>query len=230
MNCVLRLVGVLVPSNKRFAFARFGLRCFPNELEWILLLLFTLSSFPLTSSDRARLQLQLGYFYFCRFLLLWGGSNSNWTSASGLARHRQVRARATDGERKSGRTRNNLRIKDSGFASMTLFSSFLTSPVCLPASTLCLLPRLPVTCPVYLTWSMAWACAGLPGLGSLSSQWRRAVLLSVFWWADEESAGAHHRDEEAHFFHRSALDCLLFSCTNHKRPLTKILSLKWCFL
>lgn len=129
MNCVLLLlVGVLVPSNKRFAFARFGLRCFPNELEWILLLLFTLSSFPLTSSDRARLQLQLGYFYFCRFLLLWGGSNSNWTSASGLARDRQVRARATDGERKSGRTRNNLRIKDSGFASMTLLSPLLSSP------------------------------------------------------------------------------------------------------
>lgn len=123
MNCVLLLVGVLVPSNERFAYARFGLRCFPNELEWILLLLFTLSSFPLTSSDRARLQPRLGYFYFCRFLLLWGGSNSNWTSVSGLARDRQVRARATDGERKSGRTRNNLRIKDSAFASMTLLSS-----------------------------------------------------------------------------------------------------------
>lgn len=36
------------------------------------------------------------------------------------------------------------------------------------------------------------------------------MFLSVFWWADEESAGARHRDEGAHFFHRSALDCLLF--------------------
>lgn len=164
-------------------------------------------SLPLT--ERAP-QLQLGYFYFCRFLLLWGGSNSNWMSTSGLARDRQVRARATDGERKSGKTRNNLRIKESGFASMTPLFSLLASPVCLPASALCLLPRLPMTCPVFLTWSMARACAALPGLGSLSSHWRRAALLSVFWWADEESAGAHHRDEEAHFFHGSALDCLLF--------------------
>lgn len=92
-------------------------------------------------------------------------------------------------------------------------SSLLYSPhlACLPASTLCLLPRLPESCPVFLTWSMAQACAALPGLGSLSSHWRRAVFLSVFWWADEESAGAHHRDEGAHFFHRYALDCLLFS-------------------
>lgn len=133
MNCALLLVGVLVPSNKRFAFACFGLRWSPNELEWILLLLFTLSSFPLTSSDRAWLQPRPGYFYFCRFLLLWGGSNSNWTSTSGLARDRQVRARATDGERKSGRTRNNPRIKESGFPSMTL----LSSPVCLSPLSVC---------------------------------------------------------------------------------------------
>lgn len=132
MNCVLLLAGVLVPPNKRFEFARFGLRCFPNELEWILLLLFTLFSFLLTSSDRARQELQLGCFYFCRFLLLWGGSNSNWTIASGLARERQVRARATDGERKSGRMRNNLWIKDSGFASMTLLYTPRLS-ACLPS-------------------------------------------------------------------------------------------------
>lgn len=76
-----------------------------------------------------------------------------------FARDRQVRARATDGERKSGRTRNNLRIKDSGFASMTLLSPHLAClPACLPASALCLLPRLPTSCPVFLTWSMARAC------------------------------------------------------------------------
>lgn len=50
-------------------------------------------------------------------------------SASGLARDRQVRARATDGERKSGRTRNKPRIKGSGFPSMTLPSALLVSPV-----------------------------------------------------------------------------------------------------
>lgn len=82
-----------------------------------------LSSFPLTSSDRARLQPLLGYFYFCRFLLFGRGSNSNWTSSSGLVRDRQVRARTTDGEGKSGRMRNNPRIKDPGFPSMTLLSS-----------------------------------------------------------------------------------------------------------
>lgn len=90
-------------------------------------------SLPLT----ARQQLQLGYFYFCSFLLLWGGSNSNWTSASGLARDGQVRARATDGERKSGKTRNNLRIKESGFASMTGLSSFFTSPVYVAPLSVC---------------------------------------------------------------------------------------------
>lgn len=58
--------------------------------------------------------------------------------------------------------------------------------------------------------SLVQACARLPALGSLLSHWRRAVFLSVFWWADEESAGPHHRDEGAHFFHRSALYCLLF--------------------
>lgn len=58
--------------------------------------------------------------------------------------------------------------------------------------------------------SLVQACARLTALGSLLSHWRRAVFLSVFWWADEESAGPHHRDEGAHFFHRSALDCLLF--------------------
>lgn len=210
--CILLLVGVLDPSNKRFAFARFGLRCFPSESEWILLLLFTLSSFPLTSSDRARPQLQLGYFYFCRFLLLWGGSNSNWTSTSGQARDGQVRARATDGERKSGRTRNNRRIKDSDFASMTR-SSFLTSPVYMPPCSLCFL-----ACPWVdiLTDQWLWP---MPGLGSLSSHWKKAVFLSVFWWADEESAAPHHRDEGAHFFHRFALDSLCFPSQNHKGPL-----------
>lgn len=158
--CVLLLVGVLDPSNKRFAFARFGLWCFPSESEWILLLLFTLSSFPLTSSDRARPQLQLGYFYFCRFLLLWGGSNSNWTSTSGQARDGQVRARATDGERKSGRTRNNRRIKDSGFASMTR-SSFLTSPVYMPPCSLCFL-----------------AC---PWVDILTDQWLRPMPDCQVW-------------------------------------------------
>lgn len=123
MNCVLLLVGVLVPSNKRFAFLRSGLRCFPNELEWILLLLlFTLSSFPLTSSDRVRLQLGLGYFYFCRFLLLWGGSNSNWTSASGLARDRwELGLQMVRGS--LGGREITWGSKDSGFASMTLLSS-----------------------------------------------------------------------------------------------------------
>lgn len=174
MNCAASR-GRIVPSNRRFSFACFGVWCFPNVPEWILLLLFTLSAFPLTSSDRARLQPRLGYFYFCRFLLLWGGSNSNWTSASGLAKDRQVRARATDGERKSGRTRNNPRIKDSGFPSMTVFSSLHLA--CAPVSALCLLPCLPVNCPVFLTWSMAQHCAGLPGLGSLLSHWRWAVLL-----------------------------------------------------
>lgn len=77
MNCELQLVGVNILSNKQFVVAHFGLRCFPGELQPILLLLFTLSSFSLTSSDRAELQPQLGYFYFCRFLLLRGGSNSN---------------------------------------------------------------------------------------------------------------------------------------------------------
>lgn len=81
---------------------------------------------------------------------------------------------------------------------------------CLPASAPCLLPRLSVSCPVILTWSIAQAFAGLPGLGSLCSHGRRAVRLSVFCWADEESAGAHCRDEGVHFFHRSALDCLFF--------------------
>lgn len=160
MNSVLQLVGVLIPSNKRFALAHFGLRCFPNELEWILLLLFTLSSFSFTSSDRARLQPWLGYFYFCRFLLLWGGSNSNWTSSSGFARDRQVRPMATDGEGESGRTRNNPRIKDSGFP-------WLSSPhlLSLPSSTLWLLPHLSVSCSVFLTWSVAQACTGLLGFG-----------------------------------------------------------------
>lgn len=36
------------------------------------------------------------------------------------------------------------------------------------------------------------------------------VSCAPLWWADEESAGAHGRDEEVHFFHRSALDCLVF--------------------
>lgn len=94
-----------------------------------------------------------------------------------FARDRQVRARATDGERKSGRTRNNLRIKEG---LPRWLPSFLSSPhpACLPASALCLFPRLPVSCPVFLTWSVAQACAGLPGLGSLSSHSRRAVFLS----------------------------------------------------
>lgn len=54
------------------------------------------------------------------------------------------------------------------------------------------------------------------------------MFLSVFWWADEESAGPHHRDEGAHFFHRSALDCFL--PTLDIGPLTRMLSLKSCFL
>lgn len=116
-----------------------------------------------------------------------------------------MRAGATDGERKSGKTRNKPEDQSlSGFASMTLLCSFLTSPVCTPASALCLLPRLPATCPAFLDMING---PRLPGLGSLRSHWRRAAPLSVFWWADEESAGAHCRDEGAHFFHRSALDC-----------------------
>lgn len=199
LSWVLLLVGVLVPSNRRFAFAHFGLRCFPNVLEWILLLLFTLSSFPslpLTEQGCSHGPATSTFvgFYCC-------GEEAIAIERALVAlpeRERQVRARATDGERKSVRTRNNPRIKASGFPSMTVL--LFPHLACLPASTLSLLPRLPVSCPVFLTWSMAQACAGLPGLGSLSSHWRWAVFLSVFWWADEESAGAHHGDEGGKFF------------------------------
>lgn len=44
----------LVPSNK--CFTVYAQWCFPSETDSILLLLFTLSSFPFTSSDRAGLQ------------------------------------------------------------------------------------------------------------------------------------------------------------------------------
>lgn len=230
MNCVLLLVGVLVPSNKRFAFARFGLRCFPSVLEWILLLLFTLSSFPFTSSDRAGLQPRLGYFYFCRFLLLWGGSNSNWTSASGLARDRQVRARATDGERKSGRTRNNPRIKDSGFPSMTSLPSLLSSPrlaACLhslsassPARELyCLLDMIngPGLCRIarfgFTLQSLEVSCVPLC---LLVGRWR------VSWSSPQGWGGT--------FFPQICTWLSAFSCTSHKRPITEILLLKLHFL
>lgn len=208
MNCVLLVVGVLVPSNRRFAFACFGVWCFPNVPEWILLLLFTLSAFPLTSSDRARLQPRLGYFYFCRFLLLWGGSNSNWTSASGLAKDRQVRARATDGERKSGRTRNNPRIKGSGFPSMTVFSSPLSSPrlrACFCSLSAPLL-ACELSCLLDVINGPALCRVARFGFTPQSLE----VSCAPLWWADEESAGAHGRDEGVHFFHRSALDCLVF--------------------
>lgn len=84
----------------------------------------------------------------------------------------------------------------------------------------CLLAR----CPSFSIDQRSLACARLPGPGSLWSHGRSAVFLSVFWWADEESAGPHHRDEGAHFFHRSALD----SCTSHNGPLAKVLSLNSC--
>lgn len=107
---------------------------------------------------------------------------------------------------------------------------FFTHLTRLHASPLCLLPRLPVSRPAFLTdqWPRP---AGLPGFSSLLSHWSRAVFLSVFWWAAEESAGPHHRDEGAHFFHRSALNCLFCPAFFfHKGPLTKMPSLKSCFL
>lgn len=237
MNCVLLVVGVFVPSNKRFAFAHFGLWCFPNEQGWILLLLFTLSSFPLTSSDRARLQPRLGYFYFCRFLLLWRGSNSNWMSASGLARDRQVRARATDGERKSGRTRNNQRIKDSGFPSMTLLFSLLSSPrlsACLPACLPAFLHSLSASSPARELSCLLDMING-PGLHwiarfgfILQSQEESCVLLCLLvgrWrvsWSSPQGWGGT-------FFPQICTWLSAFFCANHKRPLTKILSLQLCF-
>lgn len=83
-------------------------------------------------------------------------------------------------------------------------------PVCLPSFPLSLLPlpaRRPSR-PPSLDGSAGRGLARLPASGSLRSQRRRrrAVFLSVFWWADEESAGPHRRDEGPHFFHRSALD------------------------
>lgn len=208
--------GRVVPSNRRFAFACFGVWCFPNVPEWILLLLFTLSAFPLTSSDRARLQPRLGYFYFCRFLLLWGGSNSNWTSASGLAKDRQVRARATDGERKSGRTRNNPRIKDSGFPSMTAFSSLFTSParlfllsVCSPACLWTVLSSWHDQWPSTVLGCQVWVHSSVTGgelCSSVVGRWR------VSWSSRQGWGGA--------FFPQICTWLSGFSSAGHKRPLT----------
>lgn len=95
-------------------------------------------------------------------------------------------------------------------------------PVCLPSFPLCLLP-LPVRRPPSLDGSVGRGLARLPGSGSLRSQRRRrrAVFLSVFWWADEESAGPHRRDEGPHFFHRSALDRSLSPRHTHGGSLTR---------
>lgn len=59
-----------------------------------------------------------------------------------------MRARVTDGERKSGRTRSNVRIKESGFASVTPPSSF-------PHLT-CLLAR----CPFFSIDQRSWPAPG----------------------------------------------------------------------
>lgn len=109
------------------------------------------------------------------------------------------------------------------------FSPHLTPPVCLPPLSVCFL-----ACPwvVLSSWHDQWPRPAPDCQVWVHSPVTRGELCSspVFWWADEESAGAHHRDEGAHFFHRSALDGLLSPCTSHQRPLTKIISLKLCFL
>lgn len=69
--------------------------------------------------------------------------------------------------------------------------SLLTSPVCL------FLFSCPVSCPVLLTWSMAQARAGLPGLGSLCSHWRWTLFLSsllVGRWRVSWSSPQGHGD------------------------------------
>lgn len=118
----------------------------------------------------------LGYFYFCKFLLLQRGSNSNWTSVSSRARDSQVRARATDGERKSGRLRNTRRIKETGFPSMTLLSPHRALACALSHHFLACLWV--VLFPV--TWSMAHSSTRLPGLGSSSSHIRRRAVFPCF--------------------------------------------------
>lgn len=195
-------------------------------LLWILLLLFTLSSFPFTSSDSARLQPRLGYFYFWRFLLLQGGSNSNWTSTSGLARERQVRARLQMvGGSLRGREKAQ-RSKRRGFPRWLLSPLFCPLLDFLHACAPCPLPCLAASFSVFLTWSMHQAGAGLPGSGSPSSHRR--------WDLFPPSSGGQMKSQVelttgtcgADFFHRSAPDCLLFpACTTHYRPPTE--SLDW---
>lgn len=75
------------------------------------------------------------------------------------------------------------------------------------------LPTLPVCflafpCIVLSLWYNQWTGAALewPASGSNLSHWRWVV----FWWADEESAGAHSRYEWAYFFRSSGLNCLPF--------------------
>lgn len=214
MNCVLLLVGVIVPSNKRFAFLRSGLRCFPNEPEWILLLLFTFSSFPFTSSDRVRLQLGLGYFYFCRFLLLWGGSNSNWTSASGLARDRwELGLQMVRGS--LGGRETTWGSKDSGFASMTLLSS--------PRLSACL-RSLSASSPARELFCLPDMING-PGPRQIARFWVHSAVSGGELCFSLSSGGQMKSQLElttgmrgAHLFHRSALDCQIFSALAIKGP------------
>lgn len=130
-------------------------------------------SLPLTVQAAAS---DPGYFYFCKFLLLQRGSNSNWTSVSGHARDSQVRVRATDGERKSGRLRNTRSIKEAGFPSMTVLSPHCASARALSHHFLACLWV--VLFPV--TWSMAHSSARLPVLGSSSSHIRRRAVFLCF--------------------------------------------------
>lgn len=179
-------------------------------------------SLPLTERG---LQARLGYFYFWRFLLLRGGSNSNWTSASGLARDRQVRARLQMvGGSLRGREKKKTRIKETGFPSMTALSPFLSSPqlsACLRSPSASL-PGRQLFCLPDMINGIGQCGAARFGFTLQSQEVRRVppCLLVGRWRVSWSSPQGHVRQI---FFHRSALDCLLFfsACATHKKPPTE---------